>query len=163
MRRHTSDRYEADAQEQPRAADERWARYRYECRDDQKRAGRSAEQTRLKAEKRIAIVQRRTLYLKHAEIRAQTDNAACQQDILTAQKKVAARPGHWPPARHAGPQAAVSASSGRLRRTPSGPGPPVRVRRPTVRRSPYAVRIEGEAQSAAISARGAAEAEGVAP
>lgn len=119
----------------------------------------------MKAEKEIAIVQRRTLYLKHAEIRAQTDNAACQQDILTEQKKVVARQAQLTD-RQLDTQVrkpAVSASKRRLRRSPSGPGSPVRVRRPIVRRSPYAVRIEGEAQSPAISARGAAEAEGVAP
>ncbi|WP_037640128.1 flotillin domain-containing protein, partial [Streptomyces flavochromogenes] len=140
-----------------------------------------------KAEEEIAIAQR-TLYLKQAEIKAQTDEAAAQanaagplaeaarrQDILTEQEKVAARQAELTdrqldtqvrkPADAARYQAEQEAEARRIALVKEAEADAQRARLTgegeKARRAALAdaVRIEGEAQAAAIAAKGSAEAE----
>lgn len=150
-------------------------------------ARRAAEQARLKAEEEIAIAQR-TFSLKQAEIKAETDEAtarasaagplaeaARQQEVLTEQEKVAQRQAALTdreldtkvrkPADAARYQAEQEAESRRVSLVKQAEADADRARLTgegeKARRAALAdaVRLEGEADAAAIGAKGAAEAE----
>ncbi|MEU3741143.1 SPFH domain-containing protein [Streptomyces sp. NPDC032198] len=150
-------------------------------------ARRAAEQARLKAEEEIAIAQR-TFALKQAEIKAETDeasaragaagplaDAARQQEVLTEQEKVAQRQAALTdreldtkvrkPADAARYQAEQEAEARRVSLVKQAQADADRARLTgegeKARRAALAdaVRLEGEADAAAIGAKGAAEAE----
>ncbi|MFC8124905.1 flotillin family protein [Streptomyces sp. NPDC057302] len=150
-------------------------------------ARRAAEQARLKAEEEIAIAQR-TFSLKQAEIKAETDeasaragaagplaDAARQQEVLTEQEKVAQRQAALTdreldtkvrkPADAARYQAEQEAEARRVSLVKQAQADADRARLTgegeKARRAALAdaVRLEGEADAAAIGAKGAAEAE----
>lgn len=150
-------------------------------------ARRAAEQARLKAEEEIAIAQR-TFSLKQAEIKAETDEAtarasaagplaeaARQQEVLTEQEKVAQRQAALTdreldtkvrkPADAARYQTEQEAESRRVSLVKQAEADADRARLTgegeKARRAALAdaVRLEGEADAAAIGAKGAAEAE----
>ncbi|WP_409060552.1 flotillin family protein [Streptomyces sp. SYP-A7185] len=150
-------------------------------------ARRAAEQARLKAEEEIAIAQR-TFSLKQAEIKAETDEAtaragaagplaeaARQQEVLTEQEKVAQRQAALTdreldtkirkPADAARYQAEQEAEARRVALVKQAEADADRARLTgegeKAQRAALAdaVRLEGEADAAAIGAKGAAEAE----
>ncbi|MGW6270580.1 flotillin family protein [Streptomyces sp. NPDC055060] len=150
-------------------------------------ARRAAEQARLKAEEEIAIAQR-TFSLKQAEIKAETDEAtaragaagplaeaARQQEVLAEQEKVAQRQAALTdreldtkirkPADAARYQAEQEAEARRVALVKQAEADADRARLTgegeKAQRAALAdaVRLEGEADAAAIGAKGAAEAE----
>lgn len=150
-------------------------------------AKRASEQARLKAAEEIAIAER-TYYLKQAEIKAETEAAAAkanaagplaeaarQQEVLEEQEKVAERQAALTdreldtkvrkPADAARYQAEQEAEARRIAQVKEAEADAERSRLTgqgeKLHRSALAdaVRIEGEADAAAIAARGAAEAE----
>ncbi|MEV1047152.1 SPFH domain-containing protein [Streptomyces sp. NPDC049916] len=150
-------------------------------------ARRASEQARLKAAEEIAVAER-TYYLKQAEIKAETEAAAAKanaagplaeaarrQEVLTEQEKVAERQAALTdreldtkvrkPADAARYQAEQEAEARRVAQVKEAEADAERSRLTgqgeKLHRSALAdaVRIEGEAQAAAIAARGAAEAE----
>ncbi|WP_299529896.1 flotillin family protein [uncultured Streptomyces sp.] len=150
-------------------------------------ARRAAEQARLKAAEEIAVAER-TFYLKQAEIKAQTDEAAAQanaagplaeaarqQEVLAEQEKVAQRQAALTdreldtqvrkPADAARYRAEQEAEGRRIARVKEAEAEAERSRLmgegEKLHRSALAaaVRIEGEAEASAIAATGAAEAE----
>ncbi|WP_371624768.1 SPFH domain-containing protein [Streptomyces sp. NBC_01116] len=150
-------------------------------------AKRASEQARLKAAEEIAIAER-TYYLKQAEIKAETEAAAAkanaagplaeaarQQEVLQEQEKVAERQAALTdreldtkvrkPADAARYQAEQEAEARRIAQVKEAEADAERSRLTgqgeKLHRSALAdaVRIEGEADAAAIAARGAAEAE----
>jgi len=150
-------------------------------------ARRASEQARLKAAEEIAIAER-TYYLKQAEIKAETEAAAAkanaagplaeaarQQEVLMEQEKVAERQAALTdreldtkvrkPADAARYQAEQEAEARRIAQVKEAEADAERSRLTgqgeKLHRSALAdaVRIEGEADAAAIAARGAAEAE----
>lgn len=150
-------------------------------------ARRASEQARLKAAEEIAIAER-TYYLKQAEIKAETEAAAAkanaagplaeaarQQEVLQEQEKVAQRQAALTdreldtkvrkPADAARYQAEQEAEARRIAQVKEAEAEAERSRLTgqgeKLHRSALAdaVRIEGEAEGAAIAARGSAEAE----
>lgn len=150
-------------------------------------ARRASEQARLKAAEEIAIAER-TYYLKQAEIKAETEAAAAkanaagplaeaarQQEVLQEQEKVAERQAALTdreldtkvrkPADAARYQAEQEAEARRIAQVKEAEAEAERSRLTgqgeKLHRSALAdaVRIEGEAEGAAIAARGSAEAE----
>lgn len=150
-------------------------------------ARRAAEQARLKAEEEIAVAQR-TFSLKQAEIKAETDEASAragaagplaeaarQQEVLTEQEKVAQRQAALTdreldtkirkPADAARYQAEQEAEARRVSLVKQAEADADRARLTgegeKAQRAALAdaVRLEGEADAAAIGAKGAAEAE----
>ncbi|MEU8508513.1 SPFH domain-containing protein [Streptomyces brevispora] len=150
-------------------------------------ARRASEQARLKAAEEIAIAER-TFYLKQAEIKAETEaataranaagplaEAARQQEVLQEQEKVAERQAALTdreldtkvrkPADAARYQAEQEAEARRIAQVKEAEADAERSRLTgegeKLHRSALAdaVRIEGEAEGAAIAARGSAEAE----
>lgn len=150
-------------------------------------ARRAAEQARLKAEEEIAVAQR-TFSLKQAEIKAETDEASAragaagplaeaarQQEVLTEQEKVAQRQAALTdreldtkirkPADAARYQAEQEAEALRVSLVKQAEADADRARLTgegeKAQRAALAdaVRLEGEADAAAIGAKGAAEAE----
>ncbi|MGW7071705.1 flotillin family protein [Streptomyces sp. NPDC054855] len=150
-------------------------------------ARRAAEQARLKAEEEIAVAQR-TFSLKQAEIKAETDEASAragaagplaeaarQQEVLTEQEKVAQRQAALTdreldtkirkPADAARYQAEQEAEARRVSLVKQAEADAERARLTgegeKAQRAALAdaVRLEGEADAAAIGAKGAAEAE----
>lgn len=150
-------------------------------------ARRASEQARLKAAEEIAIAER-TFYLKQAEIKAETEAAAAkanaagplaeaarQQEVLQEQEKVAERQAALTdreldtkvrkPADAARYQAEQEAEARRIAQVKEAEAEAERSRLTgegeKLHRSALAdaVRIEGEAEGAAIAARGSAEAE----
>lgn len=150
-------------------------------------ARRASEQARLKAAEEIAIAER-TFYLKQAEIKAETEAAAAkanaagpladaarQQEVLQEQEKVAQRQAALTdreldtkvrkPADAARYQAEQEAEARRIAQVKEAEADAERSRLTgegeKLHRSALAeaVRIEGEAEGAAIAARGSAEAE----
>ncbi|MFJ4913118.1 flotillin family protein [Streptomyces sp. NPDC088726] len=150
-------------------------------------ARRASEQARLKAAEEIAIAER-TYYLKQAEIKVETEAAAAKanaagplaeaarrQEILQEQEKVAERQAALTdreldtkvrkPADAARYQAEQEAEARRIAQVKEAEADAERSRLTgegeKLHRSALAdaVRIEGEAQGAAIAARGSAEAE----
>ncbi|MEV6758112.1 SPFH domain-containing protein [Streptomyces sp. NPDC051214] len=150
-------------------------------------ARRAAEQARLKAEEEIAVAQR-TFALKQAEIKAETDEASAragaagplaeaarQQEVLTEQEKVAQRQAALTdreldtkirkPADAARYQAEQEAEARRVSLVKQAEADAERARLTgegeKAQRAALAdaVRLEGEADAAAIGAKGAAEAE----
>ncbi|MEU5996737.1 SPFH domain-containing protein [Streptomyces sp. NPDC047197] len=150
-------------------------------------ARRAAEQARLKAEEEIAIAQR-TFALKQAEIKAETDEASARagaagplaeaarrQEVLTEQEKVAQRQAALTdreldtkirkPADAARYQAEQEAEARRVSLVKQAEADADRARLTgegeKAQRAALAdaVRLEGEADAAAIGAKGAAEAE----
>ncbi|MFE6158698.1 flotillin family protein [Streptomyces sp. NPDC056486] len=163
------------------------ARARQEADIAEAVARRAAEQARLKAEEEIAVAQR-TFYLKQAEIKAETDEAAAragaagplaeaarQQEVLTEQEKVAQRQAALTdreldtkirkPADAARYQAEQEAEARRVSLVKQAEADADRARLTgegeKAQRAALAdaVRLEGEADAAAIGAKGAAEAE----
>lgn len=150
-------------------------------------ARRAAEQARLKAEEEIAIAQR-TFALKQAEIKAETDEAAAraaaagplaeaarQQEVLAEQEKVAERQAALTdreldtkvrkPADAARYQSEQEAEARRIALVKEAEATAERARLTGEGEKAHraaladAVRIEGEAEAAAIGAKGAAEAD----
>ncbi|MGW6022294.1 flotillin family protein [Streptomyces sp. NPDC055099] len=150
-------------------------------------ARRAAEQARLKAEEEIAVAQR-TFSLKQAEIKAETDEASAragaagplaeaarQQEVLAEQEKVAQRQAALTdreldtkirkPADAARYQAEQEAEARRVSLVKQAEADAERARLTgegeKAQRAALAdaVRLEGEADAAAIGAKGAAEAE----
>ncbi|MFE2088923.1 flotillin family protein [Streptomyces sp. NPDC059460] len=150
-------------------------------------AKRASEQARLKAAEEIAIAER-TFYLKQAEIKAETEAAAAkanaagplaeaarQQEVLEEQEKVAQRQAALTdreldtkvrkPADAARYQAEQEAEARRIAQVKEAEADAERSRLTgqgeKLHRSALAdaVRIEGEAEAAAIAAKGAAMAE----
>ncbi|AWK11995.1 flotillin [Streptomyces spongiicola] len=150
-------------------------------------ARRASEQARLKAEEEIAVAQR-TFALKQAEIKAETDEAAAraaaagplaeadrQQEILSQQEKVAERRAALTdreldtqvrkPADAARYQAEQEAEARRVALVKQAEADAQRARLTGEGEKAHraaladAVRIEGEADAAAIAAKGAAEAD----
>lgn len=150
-------------------------------------ARRAAEQARLKAEEEIAIAQR-TFSLKQAEIMAETDEASAragaagplaeaarQQEVLAEQEKVAERQAALTdreldtkirkPADAARYQAEQEAEARRVALVKQAEADADRSRLTGEGEKAHraaladAVRLEGEADAAAIGAKGAAEAE----
>ncbi|MFF1692603.1 flotillin family protein [Streptomyces sp. NPDC058257] len=163
------------------------ARARQEADIAEAVARRAAEQARLKAEEEIAVAQR-TFYLKQAEIKAETDEAAAragaagplaeaarQQEVLTEQEKVAQRQAALTdreldtkirkPADAARYQAEQEAEARRVSLVKQAEADADRARLTgegeKAQRAALAdaVRLEGEADAAAIGAKGGAEAE----
>ncbi|MFM9692735.1 flotillin family protein [Streptomyces europaeiscabiei] len=149
-------------------------------------ARRASEQARLKAEEEIAIAQR-TFALKQAEIKAETDEAAAranaagplaeaarEQEVLSEQEKVAARQAELTdreldtkvrkPADAARYQAEQEAEGRRIALVKEAEAAAERARLTgegeKAQRAALAdaVRLEGDAEAAAITAKGAAEA-----
>ncbi|WP_073945965.1 flotillin family protein [Streptomyces kebangsaanensis] len=150
-------------------------------------ARRASEQARLKAEEEIAIAQR-TYALKQAEIKAETDEAAAranaagplaeaarQQEVLQEQEKVAARQAALTdreldtqvrkPADAARYRAEQEAEAHRIALVKEAEAAAERARLTGEGEKAHraaladAVRIEGDAEAAAIAAKGAAEAD----
>ncbi|MFI1418726.1 flotillin family protein [Streptomyces sp. NPDC020731] len=150
-------------------------------------ARRASEQARLKAEEEIAIAQR-TFALKQAEIKAETDEAAAranaagplaeaarQQEVLQEQEKVATRQAALTdreldtkvrkPADAARYQAEQEAEARRIALVKEAEATAERARLTgegeKAQRAALAdaVRLEGDADAAAIAAKGAAEAD----
>lgn len=150
-------------------------------------ARRAAEQARLKAEEEIAVAQR-TFSLKQAEIKAETDEASAragaagplaeaarQQEVLAEQEKVAQRQAALTdreldtkvrkPADAARYQAEQEAEARRVSLVKQAEADAQRARLTGEGEKAHraaladAVRLEGEADAAAIGAKGAAEAE----
>ena len=163
------------------------ARARQEADIAEAVARRAAEQARLKAAEEIAIAER-TFYLKQAEIKAETDEASAragaagplaeaarQQEVLTEQEKVAQRQAALTdreldtkirkPADAARYQAEQEAEARRVSLVKQAEADADRARLTgegeKAQRAALAdaVRLEGEADAAAIGAKGAAEAE----
>ncbi|WP_371576002.1 flotillin family protein [Streptomyces sp. NBC_01314] len=149
-------------------------------------ARRASEQARLKAEEEIAIAQR-TFALKQAEIKAETDEAAAranaagplaeaarEQEVLSEQEKVAARQAELTdreldtkvrkPADAARYQAEQEAEGRRIALVKEAEAEAERARLTGEGEKAHraaladAVRLEGDAEAAAIAAKGAAEA-----
>ncbi|MFD5494336.1 flotillin family protein [Streptomyces sp. NPDC001812] len=150
-------------------------------------ARRASEQARLKAEEEIAIAQR-TFALKQAEIKAETDEAvaranaagplaeaAREQEVLQEQEKVATRQAALTdreldtkvrkPADAARYQAEQEAEARRIASVKEAEAAAERARLTGEGEKAHraaladAVRLEGDAEAAAISAKGAAEAD----
>ncbi|GAB3169202.1 flotillin family protein [Streptomyces incanus] len=150
-------------------------------------ARRASEQARLKAEEEIAIAQR-TYALKQAEIKAETDEAAARadaagplaeaarrQEVLQEQEKVAARQAALTdreldtkvrkPADAARYQAEQEAEARRIASVKEAEAAAERARLTGEGEKAHraaladAVRLEGDAEAAAIAAKGAAEAD----
>ncbi|MEV0305703.1 MULTISPECIES: flotillin family protein [Streptomyces] len=150
-------------------------------------ARRASEQARLKAEEEIAIAQR-TFALKQAEIKAETDEAAARadaagplaeaarrQEVLQEQEKVAARQAALTdreldtkvrkPADAARYQAEQEAEARRIASVKEAEAAAERARLTGEGEKAHraaladAVRLEGDAEAAAIAAKGAAEAD----
>ncbi|MFK0294625.1 flotillin family protein [Streptomyces sp. NPDC090442] len=163
------------------------ARARQEADIAEANAKRVSEQARLKATEEIAIAER-TLYLKQAEIRVETEAAAAkanaagpladaarQQEVLTEQEKVAERQAALTdreldtkvrkPADAARYQAEQEAEARRIAEVKEAEATAERARLTgegeKLRRAALAeaVRLEGESEAAALAAKGAAEAE----
>ncbi|MFB6961665.1 flotillin family protein [Streptomyces sp. NPDC056309] len=150
-------------------------------------ARRASEQARLKAEEEIAVAQR-TYALKQAEIKAETDEAAAranaagplaeaarQQEVLQEQEKVAARQAALTdreldtqvrkPADADRYRAEQEAEAHRIALVKEAEAAAERARLTGAGEKAHraalaeAVRIEGDAEAAAIAAKGAAEAD----
>ncbi|MEU2599261.1 flotillin family protein [Streptomyces hirsutus] len=150
-------------------------------------ARRASEQARLKAEEEIAIAQR-TFALKQAEIKAETDEAAARadaagplaeaarrQEVLQEQEKVAARQAALTdreldtkvrkPADAARYQAEQEAEARRIASVKEAEAAAERARLTGEGEKAHraaladAVRLEGDADAAAIAAKGSAEAD----
>ncbi|KUL37912.1 band 7 protein [Streptomyces sp. NRRL F-4489] len=163
------------------------ARARQEADIAEANAKRISEQARLKAAEEIAIAER-TLYLKQAEIRVETEAAAAkanaagpladaarQQEVLTEQEKVAERQAALTdreldtkvrkPADAARYQAEQEAEARRIAQVKEAEAAAERARLTgegeKLHRAALAeaVRLEGEAEAAALASKGAAEAE----
>ncbi|MFJ5676493.1 flotillin family protein [Streptomyces sp. NPDC093097] len=163
------------------------ARARQEADIAEANAKRVSEQARLKAAEEIAVAER-TLYLKQAEIRVETEAAAAkanaagplaeaarQQEVLSEQEKVAERQAALTdreldtkvrkPADAARYQAEQEAEARRIAEVKEAEATAERARLTgegeKLRRAALAeaVRLEGESEAAALAAKGTAEAE----
>ncbi|ANZ14293.1 band 7 protein [Streptomyces noursei ATCC 11455] len=162
------------------------ARARQEADIAEANAKRVSEQARLKAAEEIAVAER-TLYLKQAEIRVETEAAAAkanaagplaeaarQQEVLSEQEKVAERQAALTdreldtkvrkPADAARYQAEQEAEARRIAQVKEAEADAERARLTgegeKLRRAALAeaVRLEGESEAAALASKGAAEA-----
>ncbi|MCK7622558.1 SPFH domain-containing protein [Streptomyces sp. RS10V-4] len=163
------------------------ARARQEADIAEANAKRASEQARLKAAEEIAVAER-TLYLKQAEIRVETEAAAAkanaagplaeaarQQEVLSEQEKVAERRAALTdreldtqvrkPADAARYQAEQEAEARRIAQVKEAEAAAERARLTgegeKLHRAALAeaVRLEGEAEAAALASKGTAEAE----
>ncbi|GGX45369.1 flotillin family protein [Streptomyces noursei] len=163
------------------------ARARQEADIAEANAKRVSEQARLKAAEEIAVAER-TLYLKQAEIRVETEAAAAkanaagplaeaarQQEVLSEQEKVAERQAALTdreldtkvrkPADAARYQAEQEAEARRIAQVKEAEADAERARLTgegeKLRRAALAeaVRLEGESEAAALASKGAAEAD----
>ncbi|WP_411123479.1 flotillin family protein [Streptomyces sp. x-19] len=163
------------------------ARARQEADIAEANAQRVSEQARLKAAEEIAVAER-TLYLKQAEIRVETEAAAAkanaagplaeaarQQEVLSEQEKVAERQAALTdreldtkvrkPADAARYQAEQEAEARRIAQVKEAEATAERARLTgegeKLHRAALAeaVRLEGESEAAALAAKGTAEAE----
>ncbi|MFE6684907.1 flotillin family protein [Streptomyces sp. NPDC057743] len=163
------------------------ARARQEADIAEANAKRVSEQARLKATEEIAVAER-TLYLKQAEIRVETEAAAAkanaagpladaarQQEVLSEQEKVAERQAALTdreldtkvrkPADAARYQAEQEAEARRIAEVKEAEATAERARLTgegeKLRRAALAeaVRLEGESEAAALASKGAAEAD----